>query len=62
MNYIVSTLSGGINLVLSAGLRGADRDLVKAALAMRCLLTSGFDQTYKLILAVYYFCRAFGFE
>ena len=62
MNYIISTLAAGINLVLSAGLKGADRDVVKAALSIRCLLTSGFDQTYRLILSVYYATRAFGYS
>ena len=62
MNYIIATLSGGVNLVLSVGLQGADEDLLKAALALRCLLTSGFDQTYRLILAVYYALRPFSLQ
>ena len=59
MNYVISTIAGAVNLVISVGAQNMDDNLIKAALALRCLLTSGFDQTFKLILAVYYALRAF---
>ena len=60
--YVASTLMSGVNLVLSAGLGNAPDDLIKAALAIRCLLSNGVDEVYKLILSGYYATRAFGFS
>ena len=60
--YLVSALSGAVNLVLSAGLGSAPDDIIKAALAIRCLLTNGVDEMYKIILSGYYATRAFGLQ
>merc|ERR1712100_505315 len=60
VNEVVDTLSGGVNLVLSGVLQGADENLVKAALAGRCFLTSGATDFWRILAAAYYAMRAFG--
>ena len=43
-------------------MQDANDDLLKGALASRCVLTYGVEDGYKLILGVYYALRAFGLE
>merc|ERR1711964_450077 len=49
-------------MALGAFAGNLDDNLVKAALAGRCFLTSGATDTWRILLAVYYGARAFGFQ
>merc|ERR1712151_1322201 len=62
VNDAVAALAGSINLILSGGLSSAPIDLIKAALAMRCVITSGITDVWKLIMAAFYATRAFGMQ
>merc|ERR1712046_229747 len=62
INEAISALAGVINMALGAFAGNLDDNLVKAALAGRCFLTSGATDTWRILLAVYYAARAFAFE
>ena len=71
VNDIIAVLASAINLLLSGGLQMVSdgpngtyqkKDLVKAVLAGRCVLTGGVTDMWKLIMAAYYAARAFGFQ
>ena len=69
VNDVVAVLASLINLLLSGGLQFVNdgpngtyqkKDLVKAILAGRCVLSNGLTDTWRLIMAAYYAARAFG--
>ena len=71
VNYCVKILASAVNLFLSGGLQMVSdgpngtyqrQDLTKALLAGRCVLTSGFTDTWKVIMSVYYALRAFNMQ
>ena len=71
VNDVIAVLASAINLLLSGGLQMVSdgpngtyqkKDLVKAVLAGRCVLTGGVTDMWKLIMAAYYAARAFGFQ
>merc|ERR1712023_625519 len=60
INEAISALAGVINMALGTFAGNLDDNLVKAALAGRCFLTSGATDTWRILLAVYYALLAFG--
>ena len=71
VNYTVGVLTSAINILLGGGLQFISdgpngtyqkQDLLKAVLAGRCVLTGGFTELWKMIMAVFYALRAFGMQ
>ena len=72
VNYAVGVASSAINVLLAGGLNMIPenanqasfqrKDLTKALLASRCVLTSGATDTWKIIMAAYYAMRAFNVQ
>ena len=60
--WIADILNGAINMFLAGMVQNADQNLIKGVLSLRCFLTSGFDETWKVLLATYYTMKAFGLQ
>ena len=54
----MSVLNGAVNLVISGTFKG-NNDLLKGALALRCAISTGGDELWRIIMAIYLTANAF---